>query len=351
VPDLAAVRTDWTRLAESTGNVFATWEWADAWHRHIGAPSGAELAVATATRPTGETAAILPLSVTRRGPLRLVRFVGAGPSDELGPICGPADRPAAAIALKRHVDETLGGSGIFLGERLWGDCQLARKLGGVVVRRASSPVLPIAGRSFDDFLAGRSRNFRNQVRRRERKLAAEYQLNYRLTEDPARLQADLQTLIELHAARWSGESTAFGGPREAFHREFAMRALQNGWLRLWTMELNGVPAAAWYGLRYAGVESYYQAGRDPALEEWNVGFVLLCHSIRCAFEDGASEYRFGLGDEGYKDRFAERDPGLDTVALTAGLRGRMALASIRAALALPAGARKTVLGLGRGRGT
>jgi CelD/BcsL family acetyltransferase involved in cellulose biosynthesis len=80
------------------------------------------------------------------------------------------------------------------------------------------------------------------------------------------------------------------------------------------LELDGTPRAAWYGFRYAGAESYYQAGRDPSLDRYSVGFVLLLHSIREAFEDGMSEYRFLHGGEAFKYRFATDDPGLVTVA-------------------------------------
>ena len=102
------------------------------------------------------------------------------------------------------------------------------------------------------------------------------------------------------------------------------------------MEVDGRPAAAWYGLRFAGVESYYQAGRDPALDEWSPGFVILAHSIRAAFGDGVREYRFLLGDEPFKGRFAERDDHVDTYTLARGARGRLAVAAARAILAMPA---------------
>jgi CelD/BcsL family acetyltransferase involved in cellulose biosynthesis len=345
VSDLAVARVEWTRLAAAAGNIFSTWEWASAWHQHLG--GGAELAIATARRPTGEATAILPLCVVRKSPFRLVRFVGAGPADQLGPVCAPAERDDAAIALRHHVEEVLGSSGLFLGERIWGEAPLGPQLGGSVVRHAASPALPILGASFDDFLASLSRNFRSQVRRRERNLYRAGTVAYRLTEDPDRLDADMRTLMRLHAARWSsGQSTSLSGPRAPFHLDFARRALENGWLRLWTLELDGTAVAAWYGLRFAGVEFYYQAGRDPAYDHLHVGFVLLCHSVRCAFEDGMREYRFGLGDEPYKSRFTEHDPGLDTIAIAVGARGRLALAAIHAALRMPDRVRRGAWRLG-----
>ena len=55
--------------------------------------------------------------------------------------------------------------------------------------------------------------------------------------------------------------------------------------------------------------------------------VLLAHTVRTAFEDGAREYRFLRGDEPYKYRFAEADAGVDTVAVGNGrLGGTIAVA-------------------------
>jgi hypothetical protein len=105
--------------------------------------------------------------------------------------------------------------------------------------------------------ASRSPNLRQQVRRRERRLARAHDLHYRLADDPTPLQRDLDTLFALHTARWGPRSTF--GAREAFHREFATHALAQGWLRLWFLELDGRPRAAWYGFRFGGAESYCRA--------------------------------------------------------------------------------------------
>ena len=89
--------------------------------------------------------------------------------------------------------------------------------------------------------------------------------------------------------------------------------------------------SAWYGFRYGGAESYYQAGRDPAWDGYSVGFVLLTHSIRAALEDGAREYRFLEGEETYKYRFTDEDLGLETVGVSRGALGGAALATISVA--------------------
>ena len=178
------------------------------------------------------------------------------------------------------------------------------------MHREESPTLTIGGRSFDEFLASRSRNFREQVRRRERKLRREHEVEIRLS-DAERLDADLDTLFRLHEARWSeGESEALSGARaSASTATSPAGALERGWLRLWVLEADGAPRAAWYGFRFAQMDWYYQSGRDPEWERQSVGFVLLSHTIRQAFDDGMLEYRLLRGGEEYKGRFASDDPG------------------------------------------
>ncbi len=206
-------------------------------------------------------------------------------------------------------------------------------------------MIAIDGLTWDDYLAQRSSNFRSQVRRKERKLIRDHGLTYRLSDDPARLDRDLDTLFALHRARWAEEgSGAMDGAREAFHRDFAPQALDRGWLRLWIAEADGQPVAVWYGFRFGGADWYYQFGRDPEWDKTSVGLVLLAHTVREAIADGQREYKLLRGGEGYKDRFATGDPGLETVAVGRGARGRAAVAAARAGLALPGPLRRRVTG-------
>jgi CelD/BcsL family acetyltransferase involved in cellulose biosynthesis len=138
------------------------------------------------------------------------------------------------------------------------------------------------------------------------------------------LHEDLDLLFALHNARWPNAPSAFAR-HESFHREFAACALESGWLRLWFMEVDRTPVAAWYGFRFAGVEFGYQSGRDPALEDRSVGFVLMVHSMREALHDGIREYRFLRGGEPYKRRFASEDRQVETIGWSRGLVGAAAL--------------------------
>lgn len=326
---IAALRPAWDELAEASRNPFSTPEWVEAWCRHLG--GGRPPLLLGCRRPDGSLAAIFALDLARRGPLRVARLAGHGPADELGPACAPEDRLAALAALRRALRSGMLPVDVLIGDRVAAEEGLGLALDGPVLQREASPSLPLSG-TWEELLAARSRNFREQVRRRERSLARDHALRFRLTRDPAELDADLGSLFRLHEARWGERGTGpFRGPTAAFHREFAASALARGWLRLWHLELDGIAVAAWYGWRYGGLELYYQSGRDPGWERRSIGFVLLVHTIREALGDRMSEYRFLRGGESYKGRFATDDRPVETRAVGRGPIARGAVAGARLA--------------------
>ena len=155
----------------------------------------------------------------------------------------------------------------------------------------------------------------------------------------------MDALFRLHGARWGGESSGvFAGDGAEFHREFAAVALERGWLRLWLAEIDDEPVAAWYGWRFAGSEWYYQAGRVDDYDRLSLGFVLLSHTVRAACEDGMAAYHFLAGDEGYKARFAQEDPGAESRLLGPGAITGAAALAYRAALSLPAPVKRRLAG-------
>ena len=323
------LRDDWSALADSSGNIFSTWEWATTWWRHKSA--GRELLLHVCRDVEGRTAAILPLYRAIRRPVRVARFVGHGPADQLGPGCAPGE-PGVVQALIRSGADI--GWDVLLADRLPSGCELA--LAGRELLHESSPTIELGGVDWDGYLAQRSSNFRSQVRRKERKLLRDHGMTYRLSDDPDRLSRDMDSLFALHRARWAqGGSGALEGHREKFHREFAALALERGWLRLWLAEVDDRPIAAWYGFRFGGADWYYQFGRDPEWDASSVGLVLLAHTVRDAIEGGQAQYKLLRGGEGYKDRFATDDAGIDTVAVANRVRGRAAVAAARAGLAMP----------------
>jgi CelD/BcsL family acetyltransferase involved in cellulose biosynthesis len=324
VENLDSIRTEWTELAEECDNVFWTWEWQSLWWQHFGK---GRLLMARALRSgDGRLIAILPLYIANKSPLRIIRFIGHGHGDNLGPICRAADSDLIADAL-RHMLASHQFD-LLLGDHVAAKARWAVGLGTKMLRRTGYPVLRFGVESWEEFLASRSSNFRKQARRRERQLSLQHEVSFRLCEDAERLQSDLDELYRLHTQRFGKHQDCwFCGANEQFHREFSARALEKGWLRLWILELDGKPAVAWYGFRFQGIEFSYQSGRDPAWNHASLGFIIEVHAIRQALEGGMREYRFLEGPEDYKYRFANADPGLETIGVAGSAIGRITLAA------------------------
>jgi CelD/BcsL family acetyltransferase involved in cellulose biosynthesis len=315
IDGLDALPGEWDRLALASGNVFCTREWAHTWWRHHG--QGDPFLLVFRDR-AGEVAGLLPLYRAARGGVRIVRSVGHGAADRLGPACAPDAVAALTEALRGWLRAPDLAWNLWIGERVDAEHGWDDALGGRTLRRESSPLLRLDHGSWDALLASRSQNFRQQVRRFERRLVRETGARFRLADDPARLDAELETLFALHRLRWQGESTGFADEDRAFHAEFAAVAQERGWMRLWFAETDDGPLAAWYGFRYGRAEFFYQAGRDPAADRLAPGFVLMAHTIREAIADGQREFHLLLGDEPYKERFSDANAPVDTFAVPRG---------------------------------
>lgn len=325
-PDVAA----WDRLAEASQNVFLTRDFAEAWWATF-RPRGRPMILADdLDRPR----CIVPLYRTA-GPVPLIRQIGHGPADALGPLCAPEDRGLTGELIRSELRQEIRRGALVLHD-VPADDGWAQRLGGTVVRATAGPAVRIETRSWPEYLASRSKNFREQVRRKRARLGRAFEVTVRVSTKET-LEEDLSTLLRLHRLRW-GEDAAFANGKEAeLARRFARLCFAADRLRLSVMELDGRPAAAQIGLRFAGVHSFWQSGRDPEFEPHSVGSVLLMDSLRAAVEDGAMEYRLLRGDEAYKQRLADLDRGTCTVAVARGALGGALIRSAKGRRSLQKG--------------
>ncbi len=305
-----AVQAAWRKLAELRENPFLTPEWYRAWLES----HPAEEPFAIAWRIGDEIRGVLPLVVVSKGPLRLLRFAGARRGDWFTPACRPEDEEAMAGACAALLSRERGRWHAIRLDRIDAECRWPAALQhtegsriAVGPRRREDvlPYIEFDERGFDGYLADRSRNFRSQLGRRRRRLERDHGLAFRMTTAPEDLSADMDTFFRLHDERWHkrGGSSSQSPATRRHQRLFAAAALERGWLRLWTAEADGAPAAAWYGWRIGGRYCYALAGLSERFEPHGLGTVLLAHTIEQAATEGASVYDLMWGEEDYKRRF------------------------------------------------
>ncbi len=178
--------------------------------------------------------------------------------------------------------------------------------------------------SWDGYLTTLSSNRRQILRRKERSLRRDRGLT--LTDYGAdRLDEGWAHLLALHEQRWdgAGEGGAFRDPRSArLQRSFAGAMARKNRLWLTTLDLEGQPAAAWYGFTSGDTVYFYQSGRDPRWERESVGLVLMGMMIQRAIERGYRAFNFLRGDDAYKQQWtSSRRMAMETTVFRSGLKG------------------------------
>jgi CelD/BcsL family acetyltransferase involved in cellulose biosynthesis len=320
------LRPEWNDLlAKSAANrPFLTWEWLHTWWAYL---RGSRSLRILTVRDGRDLIAIAPFALgSARLPwLSHLEFLGTGyaGSDYLDLIVR-RDREAAGVA-------ALGGWIAAQKLSLHLDHLPTHSLAAQLVRRATAngwtaianasgicPFVPVAGHSWDSYLATVGSAHRANFRRRFRALSREFTVTFTRAQTEADRQAQLSTLISLHNTRWNkrGGSTAFPDQGcQAFHDEATRLALQGGWLRLFELRLNDTPVAATYCFAYDGRYYFYQGAFDERYRQYSVGLVAMGLTIRAAIEEGATDYDLLYGDESYKWLWARETRTLERVEL------------------------------------
>jgi CelD/BcsL family acetyltransferase involved in cellulose biosynthesis len=201
-------------------------------------------------------------------------------------------------------------------------CAACERRGWAVRRRLLRvcPYLELPG-TWEAYLSGLSSHGRGAVRRMERKLYREHDVALK-EYGKERLDEGLQHLQVLHALRWKGGG-AFRDPiMQRLHHRFAASLADGGQLWLFTLDVDGAPAAAWYGFSLGDTVYFYQSGRDPRWERERVGTVLVGLMIRRAIERGYRRFDFLRGEEPYKSHWTRTArPCYEVVVFRAGWRG------------------------------
>jgi CelD/BcsL family acetyltransferase involved in cellulose biosynthesis len=313
---LAVLRPEWEDLLKASGAdcLFLTWEWMATWWKHLS--QGRRLAV-LAVRRGDELLAIAPLALKppqfgRLLPFRVLEFLGMGTvgSDYLDIIVRPDEEESALKALAEYLQENK-----FVIEftrvkpasrRITGLVSLLRQARWHAHQQVvdNCPYIPLTGHTWESYMSGVSGPHRRNVRRRLKILREKFQqVEFQQVRTEEERRECFQAFVQLHEKRWSGaeDSTAFTGPEvQAFHEEFSRLALEKGWLRLCLLKLDGKPVGSTYSFRYGDSYYYYQAGYDPAYNEYSVGLVTLALLVQTAISEGAGEFDMLHGYEEYK---------------------------------------------------
>jgi len=180
-----------------------------------------------------------------------------------------------------------------------------------------NPLMSLEEGSFDAWLAGRSSNFRGQMRRLRRRFAEAGGVSRLATS--ATLGADTAALTRLHAMRWDGKGHSnlvdLSDRFTAFVVELGERLLASGRFALRILELDGEPICAQLFVAAGGTFLFVNGGWDERHASLRPSLVCLLDAVEDVFERGAQRFDLGLGVQSYKLRFADGNAPLTWAVL------------------------------------
>jgi CelD/BcsL family acetyltransferase involved in cellulose biosynthesis len=322
----AALRPHWNELlrASVSDNPFLTWEWQHTWWTHLRESSVLRLIV---VRAGDELIAIAPLRVPTgpRSWFPRLEFLGTGyaGSDYLDLIVRRGRELESVTALAEYFK----AKQLSLCFNHLPPSSLAARVAAALADDGwisaatddgACPIVPLAGHTFDSYLATLGSSHRANVRRRIKGLGQQFDARLdRVTTEPERRDA-LAALAEWSERRWkdSGGSSAFMTPAvRAFQDQVTRRALEQGWLLMYVLRLNGTAAAVMYGFNYGGRFYFYQHGFDDRYKAQSLGLALMGLTIRAVIDEGVREFDMLWGVEPYKFLWAREVRALQRIEL------------------------------------
>jgi CelD/BcsL family acetyltransferase involved in cellulose biosynthesis len=345
--DLAAVAPLWrdfeTRAAYT---FFQSFAWLEAWQRHVGALTGVVPAVVTGTGRGGTTLFVMPLAISRRGPVRELTFLGSELCDYNAPLLDP------------EFETLLGGAGFLelwprILKRIKTEPGLAfdminlAKMPAVVgaqpnpllvLRTDANPSGAYATRLGDDwetlYQQKRSSSTRKKERQQLRQLAEFGEIRFVDTLEGEQRAKTLDVLFAQKAQSFArmGVRNIFAktGHRELFS-DFVLDPANRHLVHLSRLEVGTTIAAASIGFiaegRYSLVISSYD---DGEISRVGPGRVHLHELLRHAIRNGFAVFDFTIGDEAYKKDWSDGRLTLHDHLSAATVRGAAAVALIRA---------------------
>ncbi len=315
----------WATIADGLDvPVFQRPDWARTWLEHLGGHAEPVILIRE-----GPDAYVWPLAVTRSGPYRVLRSLGEGVSDYLGPISAnprEAVRHAAAHLLQAakgigHLDlkcvalpsddslEILHASIRGVTHRVYERCPFIRTEG-----------------TFATYLEGQKKKFRANWKRTTRKTESQGKVDIGISEFSDDLFAEVEA-VERESWKWAAGSAFLSHPgRRAFLKSVLSQPAFGS--EIWTCRIDGELAAFAVAFTTRTKRHYYLPSFRSRYSD--VGTYLLGHIAEATFDSHLSELDLLQGDESYKLVWSTGErPVYEIAAPGAGVYGWPAIVALR----------------------
>lgn len=344
---------EWQALeARSTGTLFQTWRWLDAWSRTAAASFGEEPVTAVGRLPNGRAVAILPLARVRRFGRPVITWLGQPHSNYGQPLIDTAAagmlRPEMLSDVAVDIARLVGADAVHLAGLPGADRPDRDRSAPARARTMATAndafVLDLATDFSAQYAGLFSSRTRQQLRRKHRRLGELGPLAIRQARTVDDKLAFLDDFFAQKRAQLAlqGVASIFDRPAiRAFYRELArpgasaLPALDVTALRVGERTAAVVIAMTHRDRLYMLNTSI---SADADLSESSPGKLLIHAHVEASHRAGVRQYDLGPGSAAYKTDWRPRTLSLGDLVMPVSLPGR----AVAAALATKVGAKRII---------
>ncbi len=310
----------WRQLEERGGGTFfQTWDWCDAWLAHYG--KSVEPFIITSGQDEN-ISAIAPMVKSKSWlglPVRRLMFIGTGPSDYGGFLLERDDKQAADLMA------AMGAADVDLIDLHQIDeptVTLVKKAQtekfSILVLEQEPTLFVELPATFEEYMSLLSKKFRKNTVYADRRLRRDFSYEERHYKKKDEIREGMDLFFQLHQDRWRKKRLPglfYGHRNREFHADLTSRFDSKDRLILSVSNINGEPAAAFYGFQHGKSYTYYLGGFDPNLSKYSVSSVLIYNLIKEASSKGMEVFDFLRGREPYKLRWGAQEKPLYRVLI------------------------------------
>jgi CelD/BcsL family acetyltransferase involved in cellulose biosynthesis len=158
-----------------------------------------------------------------------------------------------------------------------------------------------------DLLTGKERH---EARRKLRRLERAGHVVVRFIDEKKAVSSAMDTFITLFRSNRMDKARFMSGDMESFFRALAVRMAEAGLLRLFFLDLNGIPVASTMCFDYKSTVYLYNNGYDRRFSHLSAGLMSYVYSIRESVSLARKKFNFLRGGERYKGRLGGRPVSL-----------------------------------------
>lgn len=304
----------WQRAERSgQGFLFQSYPWGSIWLDTIGRALRAEPCLVRLTYAGGEL--FLPMAIeTKALGVRRLGFLSGNLSDHTGPIIVGDLGALAKLPLPKLARKLAAQAAVDVVDWHHLTSPIAGNHNPLITTR-SRPASYLSHRldieeSWPSFMRDKlSSSHLAGSRRRWRRLCAQGDPSFVIAAEPSEALTILEATMRHKAERYRATGRANPFEIEAyaeFYREMTIRHLQSGLVHVSALMLDGNVIASHWGCVYRKRFFWLMPAYDAVWGRYSPGRLLLDHLVEWSFNAGLEAFDFTIGDEPYKNTFANR---------------------------------------------